>query len=295
MTSFLVQISGDSYADITKNRRYVNPRWMDKPKDQPHGEVQPGDRLLLYCNSFVRHHERTLAFMVEVEGVSHDRTTFKVGELHRLRYPMEITDIRGRMDRGELDEIFRKCGQQGFNIVKLEPSAAEQVLAMIKSSSRRAPTPAGTYAETVRHDPSVSEPNPGSPVDSLIELQLEQWLVDNWNSVDFGAPLRLYEEDGQPVGQQYDTGIVGRIDLLCEDASSGALVVVELKKGRQSDDVMGQLARYMGWVKENLADGRLVEGVVLTPAFDERLRYAAMAVPGVRLLRYETRFEIVPL
>lgn len=90
-------------------------------------------------------------------------------------------------------------------------------------------------------------------------------------------------------------GLVGRIDLFCEDASSGALVVVELKKGRQSDDVVGQLARYMGWVKENLAEGQAVEGVVLAPAADERLRYAAMAIPGVRLLRYETRFEVFPL
>lgn len=288
MTSFLVQIRGDSYADITTNRRYVNPHWMDKPKDQHHGEVQPGDRLLLYCSSFVRHYERTLAFRVDVEDVSPDRTTFTVGELHRFRYPLERTDIRGRVDRGELDDVFKKCGQQGFNIAKLEPAAAAQALDLVESMIS---IPARGGAEL----PVGPEPNPGSPVDHLIELQLEQWMVDNWSSVDFGAPLRLYEEDGEPVGQQYDTGIVGRIDLLCEDASSGALVVVELKKGRQSDDVVGQLARYMGWVKENLAEGRAVEGVVLAPAADERLRYAAMAIPGVRLLRYETRFEVFPL
>lgn len=288
MTSFLVQIRGDSYADITTNRRYVNPRWMDKPKDRHHGEVQPGDRLLLYCSSFVRHHERTLAFRVDVEDVSSDRTTFAVGELHRFRYPLERTDILGRVDRGELDDVFKKCGQQGFNITKLEPAAAAQALDLVES---KVSIPAGGGAEL----PAGPEPNPGSPVDHLIELQLEQWMVDNWNSVDFGAPLRLYEEDGEPVGRQYDTGIVGRIDLLCEDASSGALVVVELKKGRQSDDVVGQLARYMGWVKENLAEGRAVEGVVLAPAADERLRYAAMVIPGVSLLRYETRFEVFPL
>ncbi len=57
---------------------------------------------------------------------------------------------------------------------------------------------------------------------------------------------------------------------------------------------MGQLARYMGWVKENLAAGRDVQGIVLTPEYDERLRYASKAVPGSRLLRNETRFEIFP-
>ena len=135
----------------------------------------------------------------------------------------------------------------------------------------------------------------GPADDQLLEGQFEQWLVDNWDQVDFGAPLRLYEEDGQPVGRQYDTGVVGRIDLLCEDASSGALVVMGLSRGEQSDDIVTQLVRHMGWVRENLADGRAVEGVVLTPALDERLRYAAMSVPNVRLLRYETRFEIAPL
>ena len=227
MTSFLVQIGGDSYANITTNRRYVNPRWTDMPKDLHHGEVQPGDRLLLYCSSFVRHHGSTLAFRVDVEDVSPDRTIFTVGELHRFRYPLKIADIRGHVDRGELDDVFKKCGQQGFNITKLEPAAAAQALDLVESKTS---SPARDGAEL----PAGPEPSPGSPVDHLIELQLEQWMVDNWSSVDFGAPLQLYEEDGEPVGRQYDTGIVGRIDLLCEDASSGALVVVELKKGRQS-------------------------------------------------------------
>ena len=132
----------------------------------------------------------------------------------------------------------------------------------------------------------------GSPADRLIEIHLEQWLVDNWELVDFGAPLRLYEEEDEPVGQQYDTGVVGRIDLLCEDTSSNALVVIELKKGRPSDAVIGQLARYMGWVKEHIANGRTVEGVALVPEYGDRLRYAAKAIEGCRLLRYETRFKI---
>ena len=135
----------------------------------------------------------------------------------------------------------------------------------------------------------------GPADDRLPESQLEQWLVDNWDQVDFGAPLRLYEEGGQPSGRQYDTGVAGRTDLLCEDTSSGALVVMGIKREEQSDDVVTRLVRHMGWVREHLADGRLVEGVVLTPTLDETLHYAAMAIPGVRLLRYETRFEIAPL
>ena len=61
----------------------------------------------------------------------------------------------------------------------------------------------------------------------------------------------MYEEGGQPVGRQYDTGVASRIDLLCEDTSSGALVVMGIKRGEQSDDVVIQIARHMGWVREN--------------------------------------------
>ena len=85
------------------------------------------------------------------------------------------------------------------------------------------------------NDPDVAESQAGSPADRLIEIHLEQWLVDHWDLVNFGAPLKLYEEDGEVVGQQYNTGSVGQIDLLCEDTSSGALVVIELKRGQQSD------------------------------------------------------------
>ena len=105
---------------------------------------------------------------------------------------------------------------------------------------------------------------------------------------------KLYEEDGEVVGQQYNTGSVGQIDLLCEDTSSGALVVIELKRGQQSDKAIGQLARYMGWVKDHLANDREVQGVILTPSYDERLRYAIKVLQGGRLLRYQTKFEVFP-
>jgi len=132
----------------------------------------------------------------------------------------------------------------------------------------------------------------GSPLDRLIETKLEQWLVEHWQEVDFGSKLKLYEEDGEPVGQQYDTGVVGRIDVLCEDEDSGELVVIELKRGRPSDEVVGQLARYIGWTKRHLANGRQVRGVVLAPDFDDRLRYASAAIPGTVLLKYLTKFEV---
>ncbi len=262
------------------NGRYANNSWMKKPRDRDHGEVRSGDELLVYCTGNVPDYGMSLAFGAVVKDVSPDNVTFELDEPRWFPSPLNRTDIQSLVAEGKLSDSFRRCGLQWFNITKLEPLAAQQVLKLVEA------------------EPSIEQGTgagrSGSPADRLLEIHLEQWLVDHWDQVNFGAPLQLYEEDGEIVGQQYDTGAVGRIDLLCEDKASGALVVIELKKGQQSDAVMGQLARYMGWVKEHLAKGRNVEGVILTPAYDDRLRYATKAVPGSRLLRYETRFEVFP-
>ena len=281
MDRFLLQVNASlGYANIMNNRRYENPVWMKKRKDRDHGDVKPGDELLVYCTGDVPNYGMSLAFRVVVKNVSPDNATFDLDEPHWFPSPLNRKSIHSLVAEGKLHDVFRRCGIQWFNIAKLEPLAAQQVFELVEAE------PSGEQDAGVR--PS------GSPADRLIEIHLEQWLVDHWDQVNFGAPLRLYEEDGEPVGQQYDTRTVGRIDLLCEDTSSGALVIMELKKGQQSDTVMGQLARYIGWVKEHLANGRDVEGIVLTPEYNERLRYAIKAVPGTRLLRYETRFEIFP-
>lgn len=54
---------------------------------------------------------------------------------------------------------------------------------------------------------------------------------------------------------------------------------------------MGQLSRYMGWVKLNLAKGKHVHGVIVAREMDENLQYAAVAVPNVSLLEYEISFR----
>lgn len=281
MDSFLLQVNGNiGYPDITGKGYYENVRWANKPLDKDHGLVKPGDELLVYCTSNVPDHKRSLAFSVEVKEVGPDQNRFSVGQPRWFQSPLYRDDILSLVAEEKLPKIFSRCGLQWFNIAKLDNTEAQQVLELVKGS------PAATQ--------SVQAAPPGSPADRLIEVHLEEWLVDHWNQVNFGAPLKIYEENGEPVGQQYDTEAVGRIDSLCEDMSTRALVIIELKKGRQSDAVIGQLTRYMGWVKEHLANGRGVEGIVLTPDYDQRLRYAIKAIPGSRVLRYETRFEILP-
>ena len=86
------------------------------------------------------------------------------------------------------------------------------------------------------------------------------------------------------IQQQFFMGVgVGRSDLICED-EKGGLVVLEIKRGRSSDEAIGQVLRYVEFVRENIADeGQQVHGWVVTGSYDEGLRLAAKAA-GVRLL-----------
>lgn len=92
------------------------------------------------------------------------------------------------------------------------------------------------------------------------------------------------------VGVEHPTD-VGNIDLLCsrEDRS---FLVVELKKVKDTDKAVGQLLRYMGWVKEKLAMGYPVKGLIVTHQYDERLDYASKAWEDIKIKYYAIKFEL---
>jgi RecB family endonuclease NucS len=105
-----------------------------------------------------------------------------------------------------------------------------------------------------------------------------------------GHTLRLYVDANGREGIEYPTD-VGPIDILAQDERGGFLVF-ELKLARGPDRALGQLARYMGWVKRNLAGIQAVEGVIVARTIDEKLRYAASVIPAVTLLEYEVEFRV---
>ncbi|MCA1629884.1 MAG: hypothetical protein LC785_07560 [Acidobacteria bacterium] len=65
-----------------------------------------------------------------------------------------------------------------------------------------------------------------------------------------------------------------------------------LKKGQTSDDTVGQIARYMGWVKRNLANDDEVSGIIIAGSSDMRLQYALQVVPNVELFTYKVSFVL---
>lgn len=122
-----------------------------------------------------------------------------------------------------------------------------------------------------------------------IEANLRDFLIKNLNVVK-DAKLRLFVDENGRDGKEYPTN-VGPIDILTQD-DRGDFIVFELKLSRGADKALGQLLRYMGWVKKNLAKGVAVKGVIVANKMDGKIKYAVMVTPEVTLYEYEMKFEL---
>ena len=126
-----------------------------------------------------------------------------------------------------------------------------------------------------------------------LEKHLEDFLVANWSSTPLGRTHDLYETE-ESSGQQFPTD-TGPIDLLAISKDKQELLVVELKRGRASDAVVGQIQRYMGYVKEDVAeDHQRVRGVIIALDDDKRIRRALQIAQGIDFYRYEVKFKLIP-
>ncbi len=112
----------------------------------------------------------------------------------------------------------------------------------------------------------------------VLESGIEEAVKANLSQLD----LRLAEDE---IQQQCNLGVgVGRTDLICRDKDNN-FVVLELKAVQASDYVVGQILRYMGYIRENWAkeQGVKVKGIIITPSYDEQLRLAAKEA-GIKVL-----------
>ncbi len=126
-----------------------------------------------------------------------------------------------------------------------------------------------------------------------MEQHLEDFLVKNWAYTDLGKEYDIYQEEGERVGQQYPTD-TGPMDILAISKDKKTLLVLELKKGRASDVVVGQTLRYMGYVQEELAEkGQSVKGVIIALDDDQRIRRALSVSPNISFYRYQISFKLI--
>jgi hypothetical protein len=112
-------------------------------------------------------------------------------------------------------------------------------------------------------------------LDKLLKEKLFEDILEKNPSLLEGG-LRLVKN-----GRQYKTD-VSNIDLLTVKDSQ--YIVVELKKARTEDDVVGQTLRYMGWIRENISKGKLVKGIIVV-AEGEITPKLQMAIKGLQVCK----------
>jgi len=126
-----------------------------------------------------------------------------------------------------------------------------------------------------------------------LERHLQDFLFDNWNRLEIGREWMIYGTPGdEDSGYEYACS-VGRIDILAKHRTKNSWLVVELKRNETSDSVVGQVLRYMGWVKRHLAEsGDEVYGLIIAREGDDAMRYAISCVPNLEFQIYEVEFRL---
>jgi restriction system protein len=161
----------------------------------------------------------------------------------------------------------------------------------------------GTVSTITKHADEIVrllagiQPPPEGPIEDptefALEKHLEDFLVANWAQTELGKRYDIFEEDGDKVGQQYPSD-TGPIDILAISKDKKELLVVELKKGKASDSVVGQIQRYMGYVQEELAESnQIVKGIIIALEDDIRIRRALAVTKNIEFYRYQVSFRLV--
>ncbi len=127
-----------------------------------------------------------------------------------------------------------------------------------------------------------------STIEFAYESILRDYCAQHLTVIESG--LSLYQKDG---GTGIEFPASGRfIDILAIDSSDG-LVVFEFKLSRGHERVVGQLLRYMGWVRQHLATAeQRVRGVIIARQVTEDLRLATAGQPNIKLMEYELSINL---
>lgn len=149
----------------------------------------------------------------------------------------------------------------------------------------------------------IGKPTVPTPIDPdvedasafVLEKHLEDFLIYNWGQTELSKKYDLVTDEGVVVAQQYPSD-TGPIDILALSKDKKEYLVIELKKGKTSDVVVGQTLRYMGFVKNVLAINKEnVRGVIIALEDDLRLRNAVSMVETIDFYRYEINFKLNPI
>ena len=131
-------------------------------------------------------------------------------------------------------------------------------------------------------DESSVEESISESIDTQISIEkdLQNYLSHRLYEIESG--LNLVEGGIEYVIE------AGRIDILAKD-DQDFTVVIELKAGKAKDAALGQILGYIGCLSESHAN---IRGILVASDFDPRVIFAAKALPNIKLIKYELKFNL---
>jgi len=294
-----ITFSDRTYADeVIKHGYYRNETWDIKKRDQDFRKLNIGSHVIQYCTNDVESNPGQIKYIYEVVGLEKidtdvdkalQKNIISQEEADRLKKEdhiiklklhiilkkgLELSLIRKWVEEKQLSPSMNNCGRLGFNICEVDGGDYQTIIEWNKNQV----------------------PEPPSALGALLEEDLRRYIVELPSlELIWGSKWKNYqlftEANGQVIGELFDTRTVGQIDLLYQN-SLGDLLVVELKRTEDtSDKAVGQIARYLGWVQENIGKDKKVEGILVARSASEELKYAVKALKACSLYIYEIQFK----
>jgi len=232
---------------------------------------------------------KELETLVLAYGVSETKESSKTWPAEIMNSTQTITAYFNKsVPRYGDSFVFKsyKIEKDGENIKFFRGNTSE--IATEKDSESDLETIIEYYKKTVSVTPAATAS--WSQGVFYMEKQLEDFIIHNWDNTELGKKYSLIIEEGELISQQYRTDI-GSIDILAKDKATNSYVVIELKRNQTSDDTVGQLARYMGWISEKKED-KNVKGIIIASDYDKKLEYALKVVSNVEVFLYEVDFKL---
>jgi len=193
---------------------------------------------------------------------NYPKIKFNTIEYYLLKYSINIMDrkyYRPKSDGSE-DLLYRVSHKKY----------------LIYNNGKNILLPQNFQIKNIKENNLISENN---NIDN--ENDLKNIVVNNLHLIENN--LKLYEEDGI-IGIEFPAG--GRfIDILALDENNN-YVVIELKYKRAYDRVIGQLLRYMNWIKKYMAEDKIVRGIIIGNEITKDLYLACSGLLNIELYEY---------
>jgi hypothetical protein len=178
-----------------------------------------------------------------------------------------VLDEVERFKKSPMYIDFRKKDDWIRHLGSLEGLALEDIVELYVNEGK-------TLHEVLESLVTVSDETIEQKIkDKIFEKEIEDYYEKNLNKID--PNLEIVKN---PHGRQYATP-VGPIDILCRHVTTKEYFVIEFKRSQVSDDTIGQILRYMGWIYLGIEKAKKpVKGIIVGNEFPDKLRYAMQGI-----------------